>query len=479
MVHTPISLHRSVRETGWPVVFTCAILTLFTLAACVPSPAAPAEATPEAPGTSLPSPTAVPTQAPTATPEPTPTATPEPTATQPTPRQGLIAFVMGPDEWGSGGGIHLIKADGSGAPLMLSWHPTFDIHPSWSPDGSQIAFESFRDDQNGEFLDIYTMNADGSGLTRLTNTDARYETPDWSPDGSQIALASDKEEQGNLDLYLLNLKTKELIRLTDDPALDISPSWSPDGSMIAFASDRDGTLNIYTIAVSTGETVQLTHDSGWTSVPDWSPDGEKILFVSDREGDPEIYVMDADGANPLRLTNMAGEDLHPEWAPDGKSFAFAHEKADGRSIYVADLEGSLEGDSSKVLVGKTDGYPAWSVAEATLPEGPVIGPPFCMRDTDGDGEADTDSATFSTEDDLGFIVFPYDNAQDGMDFWYTISIPERENSIQAENHPGWDGGESGIHTTWFALQHATGVVSAKIYLGEKLMQEIECEVVEP
>jgi tricorn protease-like protein len=141
-------------------------------------------------------------------------------------RQGVIAC-HDEDNWGS---IHLIQADGSSDPVMLSMHPSIDSKPSWSPDGSQIAFESLRDDPiNQEYMDIYTMNADGSGLTRLTNTDTWYAQPDWSPDGSRIALVSDQQEPGNSDLYVLNLKTKELNRLTDD-LRGREPSWSPDGS---------------------------------------------------------------------------------------------------------------------------------------------------------------------------------------------------------------------------------------------------------
>jgi Tol biopolymer transport system component len=455
-----------------------AILFFLTLTACAPSPAAPVEAVTETPTavvptdtpTPLPSPTVTETQTPTATPQPTATDTPEPTPTQPVGRQGVIAYVMGD------GGINLVQADGSGDPLILSWHPSIDSAPNWSPDGSQIVFESFRDDPvNQKYMDIYTVNADGSGLTRLTNTDAIYGRPDWSPDGSQIALASDTEEQDNFDLYLLNIKSKELTRLTDDPAWDGEPSWSPDGSLIAFTSDRDGAPNVYTIEVEIGETTQLTHDSAFTGQSDWSPDGEKILFVSNREGDAEIYIMDADGANPVRLTNTPGKDIHPEWSPDGKYFAYAHEEDEARSIYVSGLDGS----SPELLLEDTGGWPAWSVAEATFTDDAVIGPPLCARDTDGDGKPDTASTTFSTEDDWGFILFPYDNAQDGMDFWYTTSAPLGESSLKGEVHPGWDEGEKGVYTAGFTLQHATGAVTVEFYIGEKLMQEIDCEVVKP
>jgi hypothetical protein len=102
-----------------------------------------------------------------------------------------------------------------------------------------------------------------------------------------------------------------------------------------------------------------------------------------------------------------------------------------------------------------------------------------MRDTDGDGQPDTVSATFSTEDDMAFIGFPYDHMQDGMDFWNKVIMKGNIN-ISGENHPGpWDGGEEGFRFTSAWLQHKTGSVKVELYLDEKLMQTIQCEILEP
>jgi Tol biopolymer transport system component len=266
------------------------------------------------------------------------------------------------------------------------------------------------------------------------------------PDGSQIALVSDKQDPGNSDLYVMDLKTKELNRLTDDPALDAEPSWSPDGSKIAFTSDRDGFPNVNTLEVDSGETIHLTQGFGFDGQPDWSPDGEKILFVSNREGDAEIYVMDADGENPLQLTTTPGKDIHPEWSPDGKYFAYAHEEDDARSIYVAGLDGS----SPDLLLENTGGWPAWSVAEATLTEDPVF-VPLCARDTDGDFEPDT----LSTTSQLMMIwvsSFSHTTTQRWNGLLHTLdNHPIVEKSTRAD-----DGREWYLHRR-FALQHATGL----------------------
>jgi Tol biopolymer transport system component len=387
---------------------------------------------------------------------------------------------------GGWGGIRVIQADGSSDYLTLSDHPSIDTRPSWSPDGLQIAFESRRDDPvSGKYSAIYTMNSDGSHLTRITNIDAFYAQPDWSPDGSRIVMISAKSrDAGDADLVVLDLSTGELTRLTDGPTIDMEPSWSPGGSQVAFTSDRDGSNNIFTINVDSGEITQLTQESGDNSEPDWSPDGEKILFVSNRDGDEEIYVMDADGANQSRLTTTPGKDVNPEWSPDGYYFAYGHEDAGIRKIYVSDLGGSPPELLFENPEQATAGHPAWTIAQETISTDPVIGPPFCARDTDGDYQPDTPSPTFTTEDDMAFIVFPYDNMQDGMNYYHVWSTPGELN-VTGEQHQFWDGGEEGVHISYSTLQHSPGIVSVKLYLDAelsfegKLMQEIECEVVEP
>jgi dipeptidyl aminopeptidase/acylaminoacyl peptidase len=314
----------------------------------------------------------------------------------------------------------------------------------------------------------------------LTNSDAWYSQADWSPDGSRIALlAAESKVSGDADLAVLDLTSRELTRITEGPAIDMEPSWSPDAAQIAFSSDRDGALDIYTLNVDSGEITQLTQDAGDNNHPDWSPDGQNILFVSSRDGDEEIYVMDADGANPLRLTSTPERDVDPEWSPDGKTFAYGHEESGVRSIYISDLNGSPPELLFELSAEANSGHPAWTMAAETIPEGPVFGPPFCVRDSDGDSQPDTIAPTLTTEDDLAFIAIPYDHMQDGMDFWYKSTVPG-EVSFVGENHPApWDGGEEGVHFTFLGLQNSTGVLKVEFYIGEKLMQTIECEIVEP
>ena len=203
--------------------------------------------------------------------------------------------------------------------------------PSFSPDGSMIALSKSKT--------ISIMNADGSGLRRLTSGAG----VDWHPDGS--ALVFNSERDGNEEIYVIGLDGRNLIRLTNDPAEDVQPSCSPDGTRITFVSNRDGNDEIYAMNIDGTDAVRLTNNSAWEYDPSWSPDGAKIAFMSSRKGQFNIYVMNPDGTNQRRLTRTGrgGDDWGPTWSPDGKYIAFrAYRRSYGignREIHVTDSEG--------------------------------------------------------------------------------------------------------------------------------------------
>jgi Tol biopolymer transport system component len=146
--------------------------------------------------------------------------------------------------------------------------------PDWSPDGSILAF-SASDRQN---QDIYVINVDGTGLTRLTSHDARDRHPDWSPDGAAIAFSSTRRSKRYPDIHLLDLSlgTEEQgnipVQLTSGDRLEIRPDWSPDGSWIAFLSHELGAEHgtIYAVSVDGTLLVQVTADNVYHS-PRWRP----------------------------------------------------------------------------------------------------------------------------------------------------------------------------------------------------------------
>ena len=258
--------------------------------------------------------------------------------------------------------------DGNGDNLiqLTNNYPFEDYYPSWSPDGTKIAFGSVRDDENG---DIYVMDAkdevnnetrapepDGNGdnVVRLTNNPANDHRPKWSPDGKHIAFYSnrkgddtpnnpeDDNPEGDFEIYVMKPEpesaTNVPINLTNNAVLDGDPDWSPDGSKIAFESLRDGNYEIYVMNAGglldengneTKTPSRLTNNSVFDARPAWSPDGTKIAFTRQlgildptaplKTQNYEIYVMDANGSNPTRLTNSPLDDDFASWQPHSKA----------------------------------------------------------------------------------------------------------------------------------------------------------------
>jgi Tol biopolymer transport system component len=172
---------------------------------------------------------------------------------------------------------------------------------------SRIVFHSNRD---GNY-EIYVMDADGSGQTRLTSNSDSDSSPAWSPDRSKIAFQSSRD--GNWEIYVMDADGTDQTRLTNDPAFDGRPAWSADGSKIAFQSDRDGNHEIYVMKADGSGQTNLSNSAAHDTGPAWSPDGSKIAFTSNRDGNYEIYVMDADGTNQDRLITNSADDGSPDW----------------------------------------------------------------------------------------------------------------------------------------------------------------------
>ena len=222
-----------------------------------------------------------------------------------------VAFSLAEPASGEDWEIYVINVDGTGL-TNLTNDPGFDgWRPSWSPDGTEIAFFSTRDDPNND--EVYVMNADGSNVRRLTNDPSDDANMTWSPDGTRLAWETNRA--GDFDIWIMNADGSDPQPLTVDPADDEWPAWSPDGTKIAFDTFRDGNREIYVINVDGTGLTNLTNDPGFDSAPAWSRDGSKIAFSSDRSGGVDIWVMDADGSNPVNLTNDGFADFFPSWSP--------------------------------------------------------------------------------------------------------------------------------------------------------------------
>jgi TolB protein len=190
-----------------------------------------------------------------------------------------------------------------------------NISPTWAPSGKEIAFSSSRSNDP----EIWISDVNGAIARRITSLRGPDVSPTYNPKtGEQIAWISGRT--GLPQLYIMNADGSGITRLTDG-GYATSPSWSPNGQFIAFAWDRKygpgapGGQDIYVMEVATKKWIQLTHDGGRCDFPSWSPDGRHIVYANTADGKAahmKIWTMLADGTQKRALTE-AGADM-PNWS---------------------------------------------------------------------------------------------------------------------------------------------------------------------
>lgn len=250
------------------------------------------------------------------------------------------------------GGIFFVRADGS-SPRKITNFQTLnyafklhgldlpDDHPSCSPDGRRIAFTSSRAAPGGigapNDFQIYTMNPNGSGLTQLTNVPGRNIVPTFSPDGSRIAFASERAG-GVMHVFTMKADGSDVRQITSGPDPDSEPAWSPDGTKIAFTRIPFSALglgftqkDVWIVGADGTGLRQLTDTTGEDHDPSFSPDGSRIAYSSERTVIPSPPFGDTFVIDVVKGTTDPGLNLtsdlafgagDPAWHPDGSRIAF-------------------------------------------------------------------------------------------------------------------------------------------------------------
>jgi Tol biopolymer transport system component len=280
---------------------------------------------------------------------------------------GRLVFSAEGDIWSMG-------AEGSDRERLTD-HPAEDFDPTWSPDGTRIAFRSHRDGNE----EVYVMSADGSGERNLSRSPTSDYSPAWSPDGATIAFASDRDGDPN-EIYVMDADGTHQTRLTDNPGIDEYPTWSPDGRRIAFGctmgdvnANGIGDFEICVVNADGTDLRRLTDTPGENTQPDWSPGGEWIAFESNRLGwpslpsvtpagydpgtfgDEDVWVMRPDGSGQRNLTqNPLHDESFPSWSPDGSWIVFSRYGA----LHVVSPAGNRVATVENSP--GTDGFPDWS-----------------------------------------------------------------------------------------------------------------------
>ena len=230
--------------------------------------------------------------------------------------------------------VWAMNEDGTGRTRLTNLYSA--KRGTWSPDGLRLVFD-------GRFyrtlfdFDIGVMNADGTGVRRITRGPERDIIASWSPDGRWIVFTRLKEEGGIPDLWLVRSNGAGARLLVTKAG---SPAWTSAG---AIAFDAPG--GIWSIrSDGSGRRKLISSDVG---EPAWSPDGRRFSYTSWAHGRPEIYVANADGSRPRRLTRNATDDFGPTWSPDGRRILYTHGPDEAHQVYVMNADGSAKTNLSR------------------------------------------------------------------------------------------------------------------------------------
>jgi TolB protein len=256
-------------------------------------------------------------------------------------------------------GLYVMNADGSGKRRLArhAWISNLGSDSlAWSPDRRKLVFAAHLsrsaapcDSYCGK--EIFVINADGSGLRRLTRNTVPDWKPAWSPDGQKIAWLSRGPHGTGADVFVMNADGSDQQNLTAKPGNRGAPSWSPDGRAILFTAVPPGQppsasgwpySDVYVMNADGSGQRNLTHTpGGGEGDPSWSPDGQHIAFT--RTGPPgelRIVVMNADGSAKHAVTptsiHTGDAGITAAWSPDGRRIAFD----DHYAIYVLNADGS-------------------------------------------------------------------------------------------------------------------------------------------
>ncbi len=268
----------------------------------------------------------------------------------------------------------------------------------FSTDGRQLIFQR-QESLTGGCDQQYIMNADGSGLRRVSNGLGRTTCGYFFDGGRRILYSSTFEHSPEcpsppdrsrgyvwplapFDIYSASVDGSDVRRITRNEGYDAEATVSPDGKRVVFTSTRDGDIELYTMNVDGGDVRRVTRRVGYDGGAFFSPDGKRLVWramypetsadTADylalleqklvRPSRLEIWVASADGREARQVTRLGGANFAPSFHPDGERIVFASNLADPRSrnfdLYIIKLDGT--GLERVTTSPDFDGFPMFS-----------------------------------------------------------------------------------------------------------------------
>ena len=194
--------------------------------------------------------------------------------------------------------VFVAPADDSSPPVQLGDSTTWNWGPTWSPDGSMIAYVSNNS--------IFVMNRDGTNLRQVSRgTYEEQSGATWSPDSRFLVFAAGRA--GNHNLWLVSLDGQREQAIVSGPTTEDAPVFSPDGAWLAFWRLAPSGESTSTVVVRTSDWTEfrtMPGEYGWLG-PIWSPDGTKLIVGDDRRRPPQYFLLDPFGSAEPSLLDLS------------------------------------------------------------------------------------------------------------------------------------------------------------------------------
>jgi hypothetical protein len=261
----------------------------------------------------------------------------------------------------------------SGSYNALTANDFPDITPRLNREANRIVYSA---NPGIYYLQIFSMNTDGTDIRQLGSFEQDAFSPYWSPDGSQIVLASTSQDPEG-EIYQMTSDGYNITRLTNNSNYDGMPSWSPDGSKIAYISYVDGGYRVWVMNADGSNPLQLSLQP-YSAHPAWSPDGTQIAYDADGDGDgwQELWLMNSDGSNQFEFKDyeVNNFDLYA-WGWNSGSSSVTYTTVEwiyyyGNWYWVTaylDCQSVIPGGACIGSIGDVNWNPDWDSADHQAP----------------------------------------------------------------------------------------------------------------